>query len=286
MAVLPGLEGLITSQDKTSPAPLFKWVGGKRQLLDVIGPMVPDFPGTYFEPFIGAGAVLFHLRPQKAIISDLNPELVNVYNTVKTQAEVLIGRLGQVVHSREFFLETRKQNPKAMTDLDRAVRFLYLMRSCFNGVYRENSRGEFNTSMGTLKPGPLPFDPDNIRAVSRYLNENQVDIYNTGYEQHIAKAQPGDFVYLDPPYAPMSKTSNFSSYTKSGFGEKEQKDLAEACVALDQRGVKFLLSNSNSQVIHTLYAGFNIQVVNATRCVARTTSSRASAPVEVLVSNY
>lgn len=283
MAILQGLEDLKTRRD---PQPLFKWVGGKRQLLDVIGPMVPAFTGTYFEPFVGGAAVLFHLRPQKAIISDLNPEIINVYNMVKTQPDVLIDRLTRVVHSREFFLDTRKQDPKTMTDLDRAVRLIYLMRSCFNGLYRENARGEFNTSMGTLKPGPLPFDPDNYRAVSRYLNENQVDIYNTGYEQQIAKAQPGDFVYLDPPYAPMSKTSNFSSYTKSGFGEKEQKDLAEACVALDQRGVKFLLSNSNSHVIHSLYSKFNIRVINATRQLSRKVSSRASAPVEVLVSNY
>lgn len=274
------------------PKPFVKWVGGKRQLLKQfreLGFYPPDgfdpITNTYFEPFVGGGAVFFDLLPKKAELSDLNKELVITYNVIKNDVEGLIKSLKKYKHDKEYFLRIRSQRVEKLSDLQIASRFIYLNRTGFNGMYRVNSRGEFNVPFGKYN-NPLICDEQNLRRVSKALQK--VSIKHQDYKEVLKKAKSGDFIYFDPPYYPVSKTASFTSYTAESFLAKEQVELRDTFIELDKRGCFVMLSNSDTPFINKIYSG--IKGVKINKIVAgRAINSKASGRgkiTEVLITNY
>ncbi len=268
--------------------PLLKWVGGKRQLLPELTAKMPRTFNTYFEPFIGGGAMLFELHPEKAVIGDINGELINFYNAVKNNVEPLLKLLFTYQNTKEFFLDKRNidRDPEKfnlLTSIEKAARTYYLNRTCFNGLYRVNSKGLFNTPYGHYKS---PFVPvvDRFLAVSSYLKDNDVKIKHASYLEICKDCEKGDFVYFDPPYDPISSTS-FTSYASDGFSQNDQCELKELCGTLDKKGVKFMLSNSATPFIKELYKDYNCTFVKAKRFVNPNRKGSGSAD-EILVRNY
>lgn len=276
------------------PKPFVKWVGGKRQLLkqfrdlDLYPPEGFDSEkNRYFEPFVGGGAVFFDLLPKKASLSDLNAELVTTYNVIKNDVEKLIVSLKKQKYDKEYFLKVRAQDPLKLTDLQVATRFIFLNRTCFNGMYRVNNKGGFNVPFGKYK-NPQICDEDNLRKVS--LGLQNVEIRHCDYKAVLKKTKEGDFVYFDPPYHPVSKTAAFTSYTSQGFGEKEQIELRDTFLELHRRGCFVMLSNSDAPFINKIYSelkkfGIKINKVSAGRAINSRASGRGKV-CEVLVANY
>ncbi len=274
------------------PKPFVKWVGGKRQLLRQfrdMGLYPPDdfdpVTNTYFEPFVGGGAVFFDLLPQKAELSDLNTELVTTYNVIKNDVDALINSLKKHKYEKEYYLELRAKDPKELSDINVASRFIFLNRTCFNGMYRVNSKGEFNVPFGKYT-NPIICDGDNLFKVSKSLKK--VTIKNQDYKKVLDKAKKGDFVYFDPPYYPVSKTASFTSYTADAFLEKEQTELRDTFVELHKRGCFVMLSNSDTSVINELYSNIKdikVSKVAASRAINSNASKRGKIS-EVLVTNY
>ena len=244
-----------------------------------------DADGRYFEPFVGGGAVFFDLQPKSAAISDLNSELITTYMVVRDNVECLIKSLKQYVYDKDYFLKIRAMNPAEMSDLDVASRFIYLNRTCFNGMYRVNSKGQFNVPFGRYK-NPIICDEVNLRAASRTLQD--VEILNVDYKVAVSKAKAGDFVYFDPPYYPISSTSSFTSYTKNGFAEKEQVELRDTFAELSNRGCCVMLSNSDSAFIRDIYGGLKnvtITTVGAGRAINSKATGRGKI-TELVITNY
>ncbi len=268
--------------------PFLKWAGGKRQLLPEIRKYVPKRINTYYEPFIGAGAVLFDIQPKKAIISDINSELVNVYDVIKNNVDELIEDLIKHENDKDYFYEIRDLDRqgeyKDLSPAQRASRIIYLNKTCFNGLFRVNSQGQFNVPFGKYK-NPQIVNEIVLKAVHNYLNSNNVTILNGDFELAVENAKKGDFVYLDPPYDPVSDTSSFTGYSLDGFNKDDQRRLKYLFVELDKRGVNVLLSNSATEFIYELYEGFNIQVVSANRNINANANGRGKID-EVLVMNY
>ncbi|MFA6105376.1 MAG: DNA adenine methylase [Patescibacteria group bacterium] len=274
------------------PRPFVKWVGGKRQLLEQFRRMNLYPPegfdsekSNYFEPFVGGGAVFFDLLPEKAHLSDLNAELVITYNVIKNNVEKLISSLKKQKTDKEYFLKIRVRNTKKMSDLAIATRFVYLNRTCFNGLYRVNSKGLFNVPYGKYT-NPRICDEVNLRKVSKALKN--VEIKHSDYKMVLKKAKKGDFIYFDPPYYPVSKTASFTSYTNSSFFEKEQIELRDTFVELHKRGCFVMLSNSDTPLIKKIYSGIKgirVSVVAAGRMINSDASKRGKVN-EVLVTNY
>lgn len=273
------------TQISPPPRPFVKWAGGKRQLLDILHAAAPECFGRYYEPFIGGGAFLFSQLPNHATISDANPELINCYQVIRDDAEALIRSLLRHRNEEAYFYDVRAKDLAKMTAVQRASRFIYLNKTCFNGLYRENSSGQFNAPFGRYQ-NPKIADKENLRAISRYLQTSDVEIHCGGYQTVLAQAQPGDFVYFDPPYVPLTKTASFASYVKGGFGPDHQQALAQTYADLSQRGVRVMLSNSNTRVIHDLYRNFNIRIIHATRAINSRGAKRGKEANEVLVTNY
>ncbi|KQS36824.1 DNA adenine methylase [Pedobacter sp. Leaf194] len=271
-------------------SPFIKWVGGKRQLIDKISPHLPKQLSayTYIEPFIGGGAVLFHLQPKKAIINDFNAELINVYLTIRDDVEALIAHLKSHENTSDYFYTIRSldrlEGFKQKGLIDRASRFIFLNKTCFNGLYRVNRAGEFNTPFGRYKNPNIVNEPT-LRAVSRYLNESEVSIFNGDYAQVLDLADRKSFVYLDPPYHPLSESSNFTGYIEGGWNESHQIRLKEACDDLTDRGIKFLLSNSSAPFILDLYQNYSTTLVKANRAINSNGAGRGKVD-EVLIRNY
>jgi DNA adenine methylase len=274
------------------PKPFVKWVGGKRQLLRQfreLGLYPPeDFDptkNTYFEPFVGGGAVFFDLLPERASLSDLNRELVTTYNVIKNNVEELISVLNKHKLDKEYFLKIRAQDPNELDNLSVASRFIFLNRTCFNGMYRVNSKGAFNVPFGK-HTNPLICDDDNLRKVSKALQK--VEITHQDYKNVLKKAKKGDFIYFDPPYYPISKTATFTAYTAESFLDKEQKELRDTVVELNKRGCFVMLSNSDTPFINEIYAnlkGIRINKVQAGRAINSKGSGRGKVS-EVLITNY
>ncbi len=274
------------------PKPFVKWVGGKRQLLRQfrdMGLYPPDafdpLTNTYFEPFVGGGAVFFDLFPKKAELSDLNNELVTTYNVIKNHVDELVKSLKKHKYEKEYYLAVRAKDPKTLSDLDVASRFIFLNRTCFNGMYRVNSHGEFNVPFGKYT-NPLICDKENLRKASKALQK--VTIRNQDYKKVLDKAKKGDFVYFDPPYYPVSKTASFTSYTKDAFLDKEQTELRDTFVELHKRGCYVMLSNSDTPFINELYSGIKgikVSKVAAGRAINSNATKRGKIS-EVLVTNY
>ncbi len=270
-----------------SVKPFLKWVGGKRQLLPEIQNFIPQQVDRYVEPFMGGAAVFFHLAPEKALLNDINAELVNCYNVIKSSPNELIMALRKHVYNTEYyneirFLDRAEGGLLALSEIARASRFIYLNRTGFNGLYRVNSKGFFNVPMGSYK-NPRIVNEEGIFACARCLQS--AEITNMSFEEILTGTRAGDFVYLDPPYIPLSETSSFTSYAGGGFDMEAQIRLANAVRDIDSRGIRFLASNSYTDEIFSLYQGFRIIEVSANRAINSKADGRK--PVkEVLITNY
>lgn len=271
--------------------PIFKWGGGKRQLLHEILPKIP--PHTrYYEPFIGGAAVLFGLKPEYAVINDFNEELVNTYRVIRDSPDELIELLK--VHSSrnsvEYFYEVRSwdrdlESYSLLSEAEKAARTLYLNRTCFNGLYRVNSQGHFNTPCGKYKK-PEIVNAERIRTIHEYLFANKIDIRCGDYKDALKHIRRGAFVYFDPPYMPPENGEDtFTGYTVDGFGVRQQEELKEVCDTLTEKGVKFMLSNSSCSFIKDLYKEYHVEIVQARRNVSADAKKRIKID-EVLVTNY
>ncbi len=268
--------------DHYSISPIVKWVGGKRQLLPEIMPLINKKCSTYVEPFVGGGAVFFELQPKKAIINDYNSELVNVYTVVRDHSEELIEELEK--HNRynngEYFYMIRALDRSeaydTMSDTEKAARIIYLNKTCYNGLYRVNSAGQFNSPYGKYK-NPNIVNEDSIRAMSRYLQSNKITIRQGDYKEVLKGLRRGAFVYLDPPYMPISLSSSFTGYTENGFSYAQQVTLKEECDKLRKKGISFLQSNSDCPEIRDLYREYEIRTVQAKRRI----NSKGNKRVEI-----
>ena len=269
--------------------PVLKWVGGKRQLLETFRPLLPSRITTYCEPFIGGGALLFHLQPSVACINDINPELIRVYTVIKNDVEALIAELEKYENTSEYFYAVRdwdrdKEYYAKLSEVQKAARVLYLNKTCFNGLYRVNNAGEFNSPFGNYR-NPNIVNAPVLRAVSAYFNTADISMTTVDYEDVLKTLPKGAFVYLDPPYDPVSETSSFTGCSKCGFTRADQIRLRKCCDELSVRGIKFMLSNSATGFIMEQYAAYNITVVQAKRAVNAIASKRGDVD-EVVVRNY
>ena len=274
------------------PKPFVKWVGGKRQLLRQfreLGLYPPEdfnpMTNTYYEPFVGGGAVFFDLLPKNAELSDLNNELVTTYNVIKNNVDGLIQSLQKHIYDKEYYLEVRAKKIDDLSDVEVASRFIFLNRTGFNGLYRVNKSGQFNVPFGRYN-NPVICDEDNLRRVSDALQD--VTITHHDYKNVLKTAKSGDFIYLDPPYYPINATSSFTSYTAEGFLEKEQTELRDTFVKLHKKGCFVMLSNSDTPFINDLYSGLDgitINRITAGRAINSKASGRGKI-TEVLVTNY
>ena len=270
-------------------APVVKWVGGKRQLLPQILPLIPKRMTAYCEPFLGGGAVLFALQPKRALVNDLNQDLITVYRVIKEDADALIEHLSRHENTPEYFYRIRdldrdKEAYAALSDVEKASRLLYLNKTCYNGLFRVNASGAFNSPYGHYRR-PNIVNEQTIRGVSRYFNSCDITFFSWDFASVLEQVPKGGFVYLDPPYDPVSDTASFTGYNRGGFGREEQVRLKECCDALTARGVKFLLSNSATPFIRELYGSYRVSIVQARRAV-NSVASRRGAIEEVLVRNY
>jgi DNA adenine methylase len=288
---LPGLQtyvsGLVTNNGRAARArarrgggnltarPFLKWTGGKRQLLPELLKRVPASFGAYHEPFVGGGALFFALAPMFAHLGDMNPRLVTTYRTVQSNVERLIERLAELAldHDEEAFYARRASEPT--TEISLAAWMIYLNKTCFNGLWRVNRAGRFNAPFGR-HDNPTICDADNLRVCSAVLHD-RVLIRHEGFEAVADRAKRGDLVYFDPPYVPVSATSNFTGYTSGGFGSADQERLRDVALALKRRGVHVLLSNSGTPAVADLYAGdFEVSEVAARRLINSKASNRGA----------
>jgi DNA adenine methylase len=270
--------------------PFLKWVGGKRQLMPSIVEHLPENikEYKYIEPFIGGGAVLFNLQPKNALINDFNEELINVYQIIKNNLDELIIDLKTHKNEAEYFYAIRGLDRngefKNLTDVQRASRVIFLNKTCFNGLYRVNNAGEFNSPFGRYKNPNIVNEPT-LKAVNKFLNSNAIDIKSGDYLEVLKQADKKCFIYLDPPYHPLSESSNFTGYVQGGWNMYDQIDLKGACDELHKKGVKFLLSNSSADFIKDLYKDYNITIVKANRSINSNGADRGEID-EVLIRNY
>lgn len=267
-------------------APFLKWAGGKSQLLKQYRPYFPSREqiGRYFEPFIGSAAVFFYLQPASASLSDVNDRLVEVYRIVQQDVEGLIIALGRHYNDKDYYYEVRAQDPAKLTAVERAARLIFLNKTCYNGLYRENSRGEFNVPFGRYR-NPTICDANRLRAASRALQG--VTLQVADFAQAVTAAGPGDFVYFDPPYAPLSTTSSFTSYNQHGFGLADQERLAEVFGRLSDIGCFVMLSNSSAPLIYELYGRIDCRIreIQARRSINSDPGGRGFV-TELLITNY
>ena len=271
--------------------PFVKWAGGKRQIINKLKKYIPEEFNTYYEPFVGGGALLFELSPKKAVINDSNKELMNVYNCLcnedkfKKMCSVL--NHYEKEHSEEFYYEIRnkdknKNTYNRLSDYTKAARTIYLNKACFNGLYRVNKKNEFNVPFGK-KTKVNTYEGSNLIIVSNYLTMNDIKIESIDFEESVKTASKGDFIYFDPPYD--SDNGTFTSYTEEGFGKEQQKRLAKVFKGLDKRGVYLMLSNHNTSLINDLYKDYNIHKIEAKRNINSKGSRRGSVE-EVIITNY
>ncbi len=273
-----------------APRPFLKWAGGKTQLLSQFQALYPQPRSIrrYIEPFVGSGAVFFRIRsltgPREVLLADSNEELINVYVAVRDHVEEVIEALRRhkALHSKEHYYKVRAQNPGRMSSTARAGRLIYLNKTCFNGLYRVNSKGGFNVPMGRYQDPPI-LDAENLRAAGRALK--RVRLKTAHFRETLDAARKGDFIYFDPPYHPLSKTSFFTSYTQGAFTSSDQEDLAEVYSILAGRGCRVMLSNSDCPFIRSLYGGFDIRSVSARRNINSKAEKRGRIG-EVIVLNY
>lgn len=271
--------------------PFVKWVGGKTQLLNSLLPLIPKKFNNYLEPFLGGGALFFNVAPEKAIINDINSSLIETYKSIKNNLENIIKILELMVVSHNeakenYYLSVRKTYPKNSSEI--AARFIYLNKTCFNGLYRENSRGEFNVpynkkdfiTMDSL------VDLNNLTNISNYLNAKNIEIYSTDYKKIINLAKKGDFIFVDPPYDVEDNKRSFTRYNKTDFTRKNQEELAFILQEAHKKGVKWILTNHSTDFIKNLYKDFNMKEIVVNRMISSRPSNRKNATKEVIIFNY
>ena len=275
------------------PKPFVKWAGGKRQLIPELTKHLPKKFDTYFEPFLGGGALLFHLlyeKPNlKCQVSDLNPDLILSYVTIRDKIDDLLKSLKEhsdryFNDSKSYYYSVRETNPK--NQVEKVSRLLFLNKTCFNGLYRVNSKGKFNVPLGRYS-NPNIIQEENLRAVNQFLLQNKIIIKCQDFSSTVEKVKKGDFVYFDPPYQPVSKTANFTSYTNSNFNFNDLKRLAKVSNQLAKRGVNVLLSNSSSKQVLDLFdtKDWEIVEIEANRAI-NSDADKRTGHSELLIKNY
>lgn len=272
--------------------PYLKWAGGKRQLLGEIKRYLPEGADgyTYYEPFVGAGAVFFELRPRRAVINDCNGQLILTYTAIKEQVDELVKLLRGYKNDKDCFYEARNldRNPAEfgkLTGVEKAARLIFLNKTCYNGLYRVNSGGRFNVPFGKYR-NPAICEETLLRRIHGYLNDNEISILNTDFESAVSDAGGDSFIYFDPPYHSPGKT-NFTAYQADGFGEEEQERLCKVMIKMTGRGARCLLSNADTEYIRGLYDHdfFDIISVRAKRSINSDSAGRGNVN-EVLIRNW
>ncbi len=277
----------------SSPKPFVKWAGGKRQLIPEIEKHLPEKFSSYYEPFLGGGALLFHLLSEnknlKGYVSDLNSDLILAYVTIRDNLNGLLKSLQK--HSNNYFSDSksyyysvRESNPKSQ--IEKVSRLLFMNRTCFNGLYRVNSKGKFNVPLGRYS-NPNIVQEENLRSVNQFLNHNKIIIKCQDFSPTVEKVKKGDFVYFDPPYQPLSKTANFTSYTNGNFGLNDLKRLSKVSNQLAKKGVNVLLSNSSSKQVRELFSSKDWEIfeIEANRAI-NSDSNKRTGHAELLIKNY
>lgn len=271
--------------------PFVKWAGGKRQIIDKLIKYAPKKFNKYYEPFVGGGAFLFELEPKYAVINDYNIELINVYNCIKDKNKykkvLKILDDYEIKNSKEFYYEIRNMDRdkslyNKLSDVEKCARTIYLNKACFNGLYRVNSKNEFNVPFNQ-KEKVNTYDKDNVELISLYLRNNDITILNGDFEDAVKSAKANDFIYFDPPYD--SDTDTFTSYTNNGFNRDDQIRLSEVFKKLDKKGCYVMLSNHNTKLINELYRDYNIHVIMAKRNINSNGKGRGTIE-EVIITNY
>ena len=276
-----------------TPKPFVKWAGGKRQLIPILNQNLPESFGTYYEPFLGGGALLFHIltdkNGQKCSISDLNSDLVLAYTTIRDRIDSLIASLknhekNYQKNSESYYYSIRESNPRS--EIEKTSRLIFLNRTCFNGLYRVNSKGKFNVPLGKYT-NPNIVNEENLYAVSNILQSSRISIKCRDFEAVLRDAKKGDLIYFDPPYQPVSATANFTSYTNKDFTYDDLTRLAELCLKLDSRGCNVLLSNSDSKEVTDIFAKnpWKITRIEANRSI-NSNSKKRTGHFELLIKNY
>jgi len=276
-----------------TPKPFVKWAGGKRQLIPILNQNLPESFGTYYEPFLGGGALLFHIltdkNGQKCSISDLNSDLVLAYTTIRDRVDSLIASLknhekNYQKDSASYYYSIRESNPRS--EIEKTSRLIFLNRTCFNGLYRVNSKGKFNVPLGKYS-NPNIVNEENLYAVSSILQSSRISIKCRDFEAVLRDAKKGDLIYFDPPYQPTSATANFTSYTNKDFTYDDLTRLAELCLKLDSRGCNVLLSNSDSKEVADIFAKntWKITRIEANRSI-NSNSKKRTGHFELLIKNY
>lgn len=263
----------------TPALPFLKWPGGKRWLAGTVAEILGQPSGAYYEPFLGGGAVFFALRPARAVLSDRNGELIEVYRQIKTNLERVLDAMRGMRPSRAQFARLRAADPQSA--LERAVRFLYLNRTAFNGMYRVNQRGEFNVPYG-CKPGTTILNRALLRAASNALQS--ATILRSKFEHQIAKAGKGDVVYCDPPYTVKHDNNGFIRYNESIFSWDDQERLAEGCHEAARRGARVVVSNARHEPVRKLYTGFTARIVYRNSMISGTAEGRGAVAEYLLIS--
>lgn len=276
--------------EKFKIGPFVKWAGGKKQLFRQLADRIPKSFGTYYEPFIGGGALLFGLQPTKAVINDVNEQLLNVYRQLQLNAQAvidLIEKYDALACDKARYLEMRSQyNTKIsnnILDAEEAALMIWLNKHCFNGLYRVNSKGLFNVPYNNRTKGGS-IEADNLRNIGSYLNQNQIAIRYGDFASACEEVRAGDFVYFDSPYVPISQTASFTDYTKDGFTQADHERLAELYKMLDSRGAFLMLSNNQVPLVSELYSAFKIEEVEVRRSINRDATKRVGK--EVIITNY
>ena len=266
------MEQALKKEKHIQAKPIMKWAGGKTQMLSDIMPKIPKKYGKYIEPFIGGGALFFALNPDKAIIADRNPELINMYQQVADNVETVISYLKKYKNTKEDFYEVRSLDWLKLKKEEAAARMIYLNKTCFNGLYRVNKKGQFNVPFGKYK-APNFCDEEVLYAASDVLKKATIECGD--YLSVLKKyAEPGDFIFLDPPYLPISEYSDFKRYTKEQFYEEDHIELAKEVKRLQELGCYVILTNSNHPLVHELYADYKIEVIQTKRYISCNGSKR------------
>ena len=268
---------------QTYPRPFLKWAGGKTRLISQYKDYFPKHYETYYEPFLGGGAVFFYLQPFQAVLTDINADLILTYRCVRDNLGELITLLQyhQIRHNSDYYYDVR--NSYTGTDLEKAARFIYLNKTCFNGLHRVNSQGKFNVPVGKYKnPGICQ---EEVLKLASFALKN-VEIKQGNFDQVLNYAiGSNDFVYFDAPYYPLNRTSNFTAYSNFCFDENQQIKLRDIFIKLADKGVKVMLSNSDCPFIRDLYSDFNIHTISAARSINSNAQKRGKI-TEVLVTSY
>lgn len=274
------------------PHPFVKWAGGKKQILEKLTAYIPSSFNTYFEPFIGGGALFLNLMPKSAVINDLNEELIDAYKCLQDDKKfnklLEILKMHEEKHSEEYYYEVREMDRNtdfsSLTEPERAARMIYLNKACFNGLYRVNAKGFFNVPSGR-KEKVKTFEKENMESIHNYFKKSKIKFLCTDFKESVKTAQKGDFVYFDPPYDTLEDKESFTSYAKDGFGKEQQKRLSEVFKELSNKEVSVMLSNHNTDYIKTLYKDFNIHVIEAKRMINSDPKGRGNVK-EVIITNY